>query len=121
MSTENLNEKSGFDSRHLHHPSLGKAELRMACHSYPSEAKGKDGVLRLVRRSFSEGGMPCQRLFIIRRIASYGKAVLHFPAGRRSIAPLPLRNMKRLRCRSVMKCSLRECGYVKQILSEFPV
>ncbi len=29
------------NSRHLHHPSLGGAELRMACHPYPSECEGK--------------------------------------------------------------------------------
>ena len=36
----------------LHHPSLGRAELRMACHPYPNRVKGKGGVLR----SLGEGG-----------------------------------------------------------------
>ena len=41
---------------------------------------GGGGRLRfLVRRNFSEGGIPRQRRFIIRRIVSYGKAVFHFP------------------------------------------
>ena len=38
--------------RHLHHPSLGAAELWMACQPYPSDAMGKDGVLHIL----GEGG-----------------------------------------------------------------
>ncbi len=40
-----LNIGEGAFSPRLHHPSLGRAELRMACQPYPSKAKGKDGVL----------------------------------------------------------------------------
>ena len=46
------NDRFAIKTPHLHHPSLGEAELWMACHSYPSEAKGKDGVLH----SLGEGG-----------------------------------------------------------------
>ena len=52
MSTDIFSVDLGFDSPHLHHPSLASGELRMACHPYPSEGKGKD----VLRSSMSGGG-----------------------------------------------------------------